>query len=397
MFEGGMYDVAIIGGGFAGIAAALRFSEAGFKTALFDHANPAAKGELGGFAKFSGAKFSLLPAGQGLIEPAGGLANLTNTINRVLVALHISEGSAQQSYDNDAVMDGQNLALRSYRSILFLPNEIDTLVAILTREIEERVSLFRAAVTQLYASEGSFDIIDGDGNLTLARNLLYAGGRAGGSLLASLGAVPQEGKGIDLGVRVEFENRNALARLRDLGPDAKIISGSCRTFCLNVPGKIYRYPYHNFSIPGGIVADTAHAAANVGVLVRCPDKYGTLRGVLDRISEVDPDELTSSLPSISSGLGTQRRVISHIYGEPTTLALDRFFDLLGAKGLVNWSQEYRVHIPLLDWHWDTYALPSSHATSIKSLYVAGDSAGHARGLLQAAVSGWLAAEEILRQ
>lgn len=52
-------------------------------------------------------------------------------------------------------------------------------------------------------------------------------------------------------------------------------------------------------------------------------------------------------------------------------------------------------MPLLDWHWHTFATPSSHLTSLPGVYALGDSSGHARGLLQASVSGWLAAEEYL--
>ena len=56
------YDLVVIGGGLGGMAAAFKSKGSRRKIALLDDSLPAAGGRLGGFAKFSGAKFSLLPA-----------------------------------------------------------------------------------------------------------------------------------------------------------------------------------------------------------------------------------------------------------------------------------------------------------------------------------------------
>ncbi len=52
-------DSVVIGGGLAGLLGALRLADAGHSVVLFDQALPQAGGRLGGFAEFSGAKFSL--------------------------------------------------------------------------------------------------------------------------------------------------------------------------------------------------------------------------------------------------------------------------------------------------------------------------------------------------
>ncbi|MEX0827554.1 MAG: hypothetical protein WD005_01240, partial [Haliea sp.] len=79
------------------------------------------------------------------------------------------------------------------------------------------------------------------------------------------------------------------------------------------------------------------------------------------------------------------------------IQLEDFISQLSDASLVDLSLSHRMHFPLIDWHWPTYAKTGSAQTSEPRLYVAGDSAGHARGLLQAAVSGWLAAEEIANE
>jgi hypothetical protein len=73
--------------------------------------------------------------------------------------------------------------------------------------------------------------------------------------------------------------------------------------------------------------------------------------------------------------------------------ISQFVDLLIANNYVDFSKPHRWHIPLMDWHWPTFGRPSSCETNVPNLYVVGDVAGHARGILQAAVSGWLAAAE----
>ena len=53
-------DIAIIGGGFTGLSAALHLAEAGIETALFEaeHAGYGASGRNGGFCCLGGAKAS---------------------------------------------------------------------------------------------------------------------------------------------------------------------------------------------------------------------------------------------------------------------------------------------------------------------------------------------------
>jgi hypothetical protein len=194
---------------------------------------------------------------------------------------------------------------------------------------------------------------------------------------------------LDVGVRVEFTDRRAVKGLRSLGPDAKILSGRTRTFCLNSPGAVYRYPFDNYTIPGGVVASAEVTSANVGLLVRVRSKEDTLlraKALLAGTSHYLESPLVER-----TVLGDKRNLVEQIFGAEVCSDLERFGKALEEAGLVDWGAPHAVHFPLLDWHWNVYALETTHETSKSGLMVVGDSAGHARGLLQAGISGWLAA------
>lgn len=393
-------DVVIVGGGLAGIMASLRLSQSGVKCILIDDCIPAANGQLGGFAAFSGAKFSLPPAGMGLVPLVGSEGTLNQKISEVLKCLGVEAKLQVDSYEDvsgQLELDGST-TLRRYHSMLHTPLEMCRLLEALTKRVANECILIRANCTSITKYGDGWKVTAQSNNQAeeinvISGTIFFAGGRRSSELMINAGAIPTTGKGLDIGIRIEVLNIKALSGLRALGPDAKIIRGSCRTFCLNVPGLIYHYPFKNLSIPGGIVADKSIRQANVGLLVRVNDKYERLRNILNsadnKIAGGDC-VIMSTLP-----FGEMKECVTKVVGEDVVQQLQEFCHMLGKLELIDWKHPYKIHFPLLDWHWETFAKEASHKTSLDGVYVLGDSAGHARGLLQAAVGGWIAAEEYL--
>ena len=234
-----------------------------------------------------------------------------------------------------------------------------------------------------------------DGRIAESRVAIFAGGRTGGSLLRRAGATPQEGKGVDLGVRVEFLDREGIRPLRERGPDAKILMGQTRTFCLNYPGTVFRYSFQDISIPGGIVADQSEPRGNFGILTRVRGKEEAVARVLSYLRSVRREAYETAHVTRGAPFQDKMPMLQSAYGSEAADHLQKFGKVMGEMGLVDWDSEHRIHFPLLDWHWDTFGVGFSHCTDLPHLFAAGDVAGHARGLLQAGVSGWLAALEAL--
>lgn len=323
-------DAIVIGGGLAGIFAALRLVHEGVRVILIDNPLPEASNSLGGFARFSGAKFSLPPAGLGLLPVAGSLERLNDAIFRILEILELVEHASFESLECPS--EEGEVIYRRYHSILLSPEQINSLLDRLTAVVATAITVVRGKAMRMVRSGSTWEVtLSEQGNpleqKIVARTIFYAAGRLSEGLLLAAGAVPSEGKGLDIGVRLEFIDRNAISELRKLGADAKIIHGSCRTFCLNSPGQIYRYSYKNISIPGGVVADGSSAEANVGILLRVTNKEQKLQEILVNAEILQKEllEASMSLQKITNGR-SMPKVLAQVFGAEETETLGRFIE-----------------------------------------------------------------------
>ena len=397
------YDVTIIGGGLSGLCAALALGKVDVKVALIDRPVDSTGSGMGGFARFSGAKFSLPPAGLGLLPLVGSRENLSVLMNNVLDILGLLGRVPERSRDFNANFSDQQIGLgvstRNYDSIVLTPSEMGDLIARLTEQVNATCRILEGECLRISGANRRWDIeyqlVQSPELSSLSSTaVFFAGGRSSSRLIIDVGCKETGGKGLDLGVRVEFPSRQDLKALRDLGPDAKVLADNCRTFCLNVPGHIYRYSFDSIMIPGGVVAEPSHTAGNVGLLYRHPNKALVLQEIINK-AKSSRDSCSRPFLASTDFLGGAAPVLDQIYGSTVVGALNSFSGVLQELGLVCWTKPHYVHLPLLDWHWPTFCLPGTFRTGVKGIYVLGDSSGHARGLLQAAASGHIAAQEFL--
>lgn len=357
---------------------------------------------LGGFAPFSGAKFSLPPAGMGLVDTVSSPDSLFDIIREVLNLLELSDRLPEHSTDFPLSLDDTEITdsmySRRYESIVLTIPEMRSLINSLSAKATIVSEIITAKCTSIRQCTNGWQVEFRHGEFLdrcISNAVFFAGGRLGSSLLGKAGAEETTAKGLDFGVRVEFPDKACLKRLRALGPDAKIVSNTCRTFCLNVPGRVHRYNFGNLQIPGGVVAVDTHPAGNVGLLFRSTNKQQLLETISRNATNILHSE-NLEFSVVGSFLGEAELVLEKLF-EPSSLeALNAFANNLQSAGLLNWSDAHTIHLPLLDWHWPTYALPGTFHSSLPGLFVLGDSSGHARGLLQAAVSGKIAASEYLQ-
>lgn len=390
-------NIVIVGGGLSGIFAKLRFERSGLNPILIDKSLPQAKGALGGFAKFSGAKFSLLPAGKGLVGPAGGRKILEEKINEVVNELKLEPSSLVKSNGLKLKQDASSLGHREYDSYVLTPKEINSLISSLEAKVNTQGNIEDDEVISVKFKNDIWEVNTKSGRVHEAKAIFFAGGRSKSDLLREAGAKPTNLKGLDVGIRVEFKDKNQAKLLRNYGPDAKFLLKNCRTFCLNWPGEVYHYDFEGVSIPGGVVAEGASSQANFGILCRTPEKEKLVRRVKFLLRS-DLSFINGNYFEVrEEALGRTKSFLSELYGCKLSENIDRFCKYLESENLISWKGSHRIYMPLLDWYWDTYSINYSFKTSMPNLFALGDVSGHARGLLQACLSGWIAAEEYLNE
>jgi len=390
------FDLIIVGGGLAGLMAAASAEARGAKTVLIDAGVPGTPGALGGFAPFSGAKFSLAPAGSGLAPLVGGSNNLVSRYAAIcseFIDLGFEQFRvSQRELEGEETEVGDALAFRNYHSILLSPCGIDRLLASLAARLQT-TDILRSRVSALKVVNGQpLRVVLEDERTLQGQALIVAAGRLGATLLSEAGVPESRGKGIDVGVRLGFDQRVPLAGLRALGPDAKFLADGVRTFCLNSPGRIFHYPGLGFELPGGIVAASSWEEANVGILCRLSNRQEVLAQLAAAAPARNPRALMERGRGQNLGWSPLAR---SILGEHVIDRVENFIAKLTASGLVSLPETYDVHYPLLDWHWPVFSRRDRLETAVAGVVAAGDTSGHARGLMQAAVMGLMAVEEAL--
>lgn len=144
------------------------------------------------------------------------------------------------------------------------------------------------------------------------------------------------------------------------------------------------------------MADENEKSGNVGLLIRVNDKTQRLRHIEETAARLMDKILTcANETEVGLPFGNSKYLLNELYGEDITSQLSKFCRSMESLSLIDWSIPHQIHLPLIDWHWYTYCGEKSHRTTLNNVYALGDSSGHARGLLQASLSGWIAAEEYL--
>ncbi len=388
--EHATYDVVILGGGLAGLMAASRAEQAGARAVLVNQSVAGPANKLGGFAAFSGAKFSLHPAGTGLESIVGGADALCDLY--ASLCRHFAASGLTQFAVSDEVVRGEertlgaDLSYRRYHSILLQPSEIERLLLFLEEQLSTTLILRSRAVAIRVNRDDVHAVMLEDGSEIRGRALVVATGRLGADLLAHAGVPESSGKGLDVGIRIEFPATAPLDAMRVQGADAKFLRDGVRTFCLNSPGRIFHYDGLGFLLPGGVVAEPGCSASNIAVLCRLPDRKAALAALSRKGPQTDRP---FSFESSGSRLGWDDQSRSILPGNVME-RLDQFVAGLIKQRLIDLSGPYIVHYPLFDWHWPVFSQPGTLETGVRGIWAAGDVSGHARGLMQAAAMGHLA-------
>jgi len=441
------YPVVIVGAGPSAIFAAYTLAMKGVKgIAIFErgkdiHERKRGRGMdllcgWGGAGAFSDGKLTLSTSVGGFLSefvPQTELVNLLRKADDVYLSFGAPKEIFGQSSDKtETLYQEAKLA-----ELEFIPFEIrhlgtENCVPLLKRmreALDKKVdTFFETPVREILVDGGKVaGVLLQDGTRVKANVVICGPGRVGAEWIRNevqrlgISSIPSP---VDIGVRVEAP-ASILRKLTDLAYEAKLIYYSktfddkLRTFCMNPHGEVvtetiddimtvnghsyagkktentnfailvsstFTEPFRDPIGYGKYIARLANLLGNGVIVQRLGDLLDGRRSTPSRIDRcITQPTLTSATPGDLSFVLPYR----HLKGIIEMLeALERIAPGISSRHTLLYGVEVKFYT-------NRVKLSPTLESDIQNLYLIGDGAGITRGLLQASVSGILAANEIL--
>jgi uncharacterized FAD-dependent dehydrogenase len=454
------YDAIIIGSGPAGIFTALELiKKSGLKILMIEkgsdinrRACPMIESEApcvqcglcsilcgwGGAGAYSDGKLTLTPDFGGRLKDYISAGDLSAFIEYV-DSIYLSFGAGGEVHGEDNAALSRLKKKAAGYNLELVPARIRHIGTDLCKEVLKNIRghlngkvdvIFDTPVGRINNNNGTVaGVTTGDGRVYSAKHVIAAVGREGSSWLSGeakrLGLSLQKNP-VDIGVRVELP-AHIMKDITDIAYEGKFIYSSrrfrdrVRTFCMNPYGEVVKeYSEGIYSVNGHSYRNRTTDNTNFALLVSTdftkpfddPISYGkylaglaNLLGggvIVQRLGDLKmgrrstPERITegSVRPTLEDATPGDLSFVlpyRHLHNITEMLeALDNVAPGVNSGDTLLYGVEVKFYSMKLK-------LTSGLETEVKNLFAAGDGAGVTRGLIQASISGVVAAREVMKR
>lgn len=454
------YDVAIIGAGPAGLFAAhyiLEHSKA-LSIALIEKGNAVQKRKcnkdchvctekercnilcgIGGSGLFSDGKLILDLHSGGKLDTITNLSEEKREYLKTEIVRILKEHDGKSELSPHISVDQQKLWKKRFNAEKLHIKHYDVLhmgtenLYHITKKFankiceNSRVSLkLNCEVVQLKNISNNRTILfTNNGEIFSAQNVIFAVGKTGSSWLDDL--FRENGIGIVkeksyIGIRVETD-QTSIKKLFEYSFDPKIWayygSRKVKTHCFCRHGTIICTNYMGFSIVGGHTRFTENnhvcqsSRGNFNILVSTERSSKDILHVLEQFRQANPDGIVVQglLEFMDSENGRAIGNDKVIYNRSRTGNIRKILDDFDSTGTIIsdfilriskivpgiLSDNSLIYAPAIEWFMNSVEVNSNMETSHKGWFAVGDGAGLSQGIVHAAATSMIAAEEICRR
>jgi len=443
------YQVVIVGAGPSAIFAALTLTRAGVgNIAIFEKGKDIDERKRGrgmevlcgwgGAGAFSDGKLTLSTKVGGFLSelvPPSELESLLTKADQIYLSFGAPKEILGQSSDKTEALYQE----AKQAGLEFIPMEIrhlgtENCVPLLKRirdAIRDKVDIFfETPVREILVDGGKVTgVVLHNGSRVEAQYVICGPGRVGAEWIKNevqrlgISSIPSP---VDIGVRVEAP-ASILQKLTDIAYEAKLIYYSktfddkVRTFCMNPFGEVvtetideivtvnghsyaerktentnfailvsntFTEPFRDPIGYGKYIARLANLLGNGVIIQRLGDLLDGRRSTPDRINRcITQPTLSSATPGDLSFVLPYRHLKSII---EMLEGLDRITPGIYSRHTLLYGVEVKFYTNRLK-------LSPTLETDIQNLFLIGDGAGITRGLMQASISGMIAANEIVKR
>lgn len=443
------YKIIIVGAGPSSIFSALILSRAGINNiAIFEKGKDIEYRKRqeamdllcgwGGAGAFSDGKLTLSPEVGGFLSefiPKNELINLIKKADDMYISFGATRSLVGEFTEKTEILYQE----AKQAGLEFIPMRIrhlgtENCVPILKRikeDVQGKVDIFfKTPVKQIHVEEGKvIGVLLQNGDRVYADYVICGPGRAGAEWVRKeverlgISSLPSP---VDIGVRVEAP-ASILSKLTEIAYEAKLVYYSktfddrVRTFCMNPFGEVVKemiddiitvngHSYSkkrtentNFAILvssmftepfndpigyGKYIARLANILGKGVIIQRLGDLLDGRRSTPERISRcITQPTLTSATPGDLSFVLPYRHLKSII---EMLEVMDKLTPGIYSRHTLFYGVEVKFYT-------NRIRLSPVLETAVKNLFFVGDGAGITRGLIQASISGMIAANEIIRR